>query len=89
MKYLLIYLLIINALGFGLMHRDKVRARKNRWRIPERTLMAVAALGGSLGSLLGMYAFWHKTRHRKFTLGLPAILMVQVAGLLYWVYITV
>lgn len=88
MKYLLIYLLIINALGFGLMHWDKVRARKNRWRIPERTLMAVAALGGSLGSLLGMYAFRHKTRHRKFTLGIPAILMAQVAGLLCWVYIT-
>lgn len=79
MKYLLAYLLIINAAGFLLMRSDKVRARKNRWRIPEATLMAVAALGGSAGSLLGMYTFRHKTRHRKFTLGIPAILVVQLA----------
>lgn len=78
MKYLLIYLLTINALGFLLMLADKVRAKKNRWRIPERTLMTVAALGGSVGSLLGMYTFRHKTRHRKFTLGIPAILVFQV-----------
>lgn len=74
MKYLLIYLLIINVAGFLFMLADKRRARKNRWRIPERTLMAVAAMGGSLGSLLGMYTFRHKTRHKKFTLGIPAIL---------------
>lgn len=79
MKYLLIYLLIMNALGFLLMLADKRRARKNRWRIPERTLMTVAALGGSVGSLLGMYTFRHKTRHRKFTLGIPALLVAQIA----------
>ena len=78
MKYLLVYLLIINAAGFLLMRSDKVRARKNRWRIPEATLMTIAALGGSVGSLLGMYTFRHKTRHRKFTLGIPAILVVQI-----------
>lgn len=79
MKYLLIYLLIMNALGFLLMLADKRRARKNRWRVPERTLMTVAALGGSMGSLLGMYTFRHKTRHKKFTLGIPALLVAQVA----------
>lgn len=79
MKYLLAYLLIINAAGFLLMRSDKVRARKNCWRIPESTLMTVAALGGSAGSLLGMYTFRHKTRHPKFTLGIPAILVVQLA----------
>lgn len=79
MKYLLIYLLIMNALGFLLMLADKRRARKNRWRIPERTLMTVAALGGSVGSLLGMYTFRHKTRHRKFALGIPALLVAQIA----------
>lgn len=79
MKYLLIYLLTINALGFLLMLADKHRARKNRWRISERTLMAVAALGGSVGSLMGMYTFHHKTRHRKFTLGVPALLALQLA----------
>lgn len=83
MKYLLVYLLIINAAGFLLMRSDKVRARKNRWRIPEATLMTVAALGGSIGSLLGMYTFRHKTRHLKFTLGIPAILVAQAALLTY------
>ena len=89
MKYLLVYLLIINAAGFLLMRSDKVRARKNRWRIPEATLMTIAALGGSVGSLLGMYTFRHKTRHRKFTLGIPAILVVQIviAAAIIQVYI--
>lgn len=85
MKYLLVYLLIINAAGFLLMRSDKIRARKKRWRIPEATLMTVAALGGSIGSFLGMYTFRHKTRHRKFTLGIPAILVFQLilAGILF------
>lgn len=78
MKYLLIYLFIINALGFLLMRADKARAKKNRWRIPERTLMTVAALGGSLGSLMGMYLFRHKTRHQKFVWGIPLLLAGQI-----------
>lgn len=78
MKYLLIYLLIINALGFGLMLVDKWKAKKNRWRIRESTLMLTAALGGSLGSLLGMYAFRHKTLHPKFTVGIPVFLALQI-----------
>lgn len=85
MKYLLVYLLIINALGFLLMRWDKAKARKNRWRIPEATLMAVATLGGSVGSLLGMYALHHKTRKAKFYLGIPAILVVQIALLIFGV----
>lgn len=75
---LLIYLMIINAAGFVLMLADKRKARKNLWRIPEATLFAAALLGGSPGILLGMYAFRHKTRHLKFTLGIPAILLVQI-----------
>lgn len=78
MKYLFLYLLIINAAGFALMLIDKWKAKKNRWRIPEATLMGVAALGGSIGSLLGMYTVRHKTQHLKFTLGIPLILAVQV-----------
>ena len=58
---------------------DKYKAKRNLWRIPEATLMTVAALGGSIGSLLGMYTVRHKTRHIKFTLGIPAILVAQVA----------
>ena len=76
-KLLIAYLLLINALGFGLMLLDKWKAKKNRWRIRESTLMLVAALGGSVGSLLGMYAVRHKTKHLKFTLGIPLILVVQ------------
>lgn len=76
-KLLIAYLLLINALGFGLMLLDKWKAKKNRWRIRESTLMLVAALGGSVGSLLGMYAVRHKTKHPKFTLGIPLILVAQ------------
>ncbi len=83
MELFLIYLLIINAVGFILMLVDKWKAKNKRWRIPEATLMGVAALGGSVGSLLGMYTFRHKTKHVKFTLGIPLILAVQLAALAY------
>lgn len=76
-KLLLLYLLIINASGFLLMLVDKRRAVKKQWRIPERTLMLCAAFGGSVGCLLGMYTVRHKTRHLKFTLGIPLILAAQ------------
>ena len=77
MKLLLYYLLIINAAGFLLMLVDKWKAKKNHWRIRESTLLIVAALGGSIGSLAGMYLFRHKTQHLKFTLGIPLILAAQ------------
>ncbi len=78
-KLILLYLVIINAAGFLLMLLDKLKARKKLWRIPEATLLGVAAAGGSVGSLIGMYLFRHKTRHLKFTIGIPAILAVQAA----------
>ena len=84
MKYLILYFLIINALGFILMLADKHKARKNKWRIPEATLMGVAALGGSIGSLLGMYTVRHKTRHLKFVIGVPLILVCQLGTVLYF-----
>ena len=77
MKLVLYYLLIINAAGFLLMLVDKWKAKKNRWRVRESTLLIVAALGGSIGSLAGMYLFRHKTQHLKFTLGVPLILAAQ------------
>ena len=86
MKFILIYLLIINAVGFVSMLADKRKARKNLWRIPEATLLAIAALGGSVGSLLGMYAVRHKTKHKKFTIGVPLILAAQVV-IAVWFYI--
>lgn len=75
---MLFYLFLINALGFALMLTDKRKAQKNHWRIPEATLITVAVLGGSMGSIAGMHLFRHKTRHPKFTLGLPVIFALQV-----------
>ena len=83
LKILLFYLLIINAATLLLMHADKRKARKNAWRIPEATLMGAAALGGSLGALLGMGLFRHKTKHPKFFIGIPVLLALQIL-LLVW-----
>ena len=88
MKYFLLYLLLINAAAFLLMLVDKIKAKKNRWRIPERTLFGSALLGGSIGALLGMYTFRHKTTHLSFTLGMPAILIAQVA-LAIWIFLKI
>ena len=78
MRLLILYLLIMNAAGAVSMLMDKRKAKKKLWRIPEATLLGIAALGGSVGSLIGMYAFRHKTKHIKFTLGIPAILIAQL-----------
>lgn len=72
------YLLALNLAGLLSMGIDKQRARKHRWRIPEKTLFLIAALGGSAGSILGMLLFRHKTRHLSFRLGMPAILALQI-----------
>lgn len=77
---MLVYLFIINAVGFILMLVDKYKAKKNLWRVPERTFFLVAVLGGSIGCLLGMYAARHKTKHFQFILGMPLILAVQVVA---------
>lgn len=86
MKFILIYLVIINAGAFLLMLLDKYKAIKKLWRIPEVTLIAAAILGGSLGSLLGMYAVRHKTKHTKFAVGIPLILIAQV--IISYLYLT-
>lgn len=78
MPALIPYLITVNAAAFILMIVDKYKAKKNLWRIPEATLMGVAVIGGSLGALAGMYLVRHKTRHKKFTVGIPLILIVQV-----------
>lgn len=77
-QILLVYLLLINAIGFLLMLVDKYKAKRNLWRIPEATLMGVAAIGGSIGTIAGMNLFRHKTKHPKFYIGLPAILALQI-----------
>lgn len=78
-KLILLYLLIINAISLLLMLADKRCAQKDLWRIPEKTLFTAALFGGSIGSILGMYLFRHKTRHWYFVLGMPAILIAQIA----------
>ena len=85
-KYFLIYIFIINTLSFILMYIDKRRAIKNKWRVSENTLMLISILGGSIGSILGMYKFRHKTKHLKFKLGNPAILIIQLTIIFYLLY---
>lgn len=72
------YLILINAASFLLMLSDKQKARKKMWRIPEKVLIGSAVIGGSLGALAGMYTFRHKTKHLKFTIGIPVILALQI-----------
>ena len=76
---LLGYFIIMNLIGFALMGIDKYRAKKRSFRIPEATLFIVAIIGGSIGSIIGMYAFRHKTRHWYFLYGMPLILFLQLA----------
>ena len=78
-----VYLLAVNLIAFVLMGVDKRRARRHTWRISEKTLFAAAILGGSLGGIAGMFAFRHKTKHLRFVLGLPAILLLQLAAAVF------
>jgi uncharacterized membrane protein YsdA (DUF1294 family) len=78
MNVLWIYLGVMNCLLFILMGVDKLKALKGAWRIPEATLFTFALLGGALGGTLGMYSFHHKTLHKKFAIGFPAITVVQI-----------
>lgn len=82
----LIYLLVINIAGFLSMMFDKIRAKKNTWRIRERTLFLLAILGGSIGSLAGMYLFRHKTKHWYFVLGMPLILILQIILVIFFYF---
>ena len=74
-----IYLLLMNLAAFIAMGVDKSKAKRGAWRIPEKTLFLLSFLGGSIGSLTGVYTFRHKTRHVKFTIGMPLILLFHLA----------
>ena len=87
MKLLLIYLLIINLAGFLAMYLDKQKAKKGKWRIPEKTLFLFAIAGGSIGTTLGMNLFRHKTKHWYFKFGMPMILVIQIALFVYFYFI--
>lgn len=85
-NYLIIYLIIINLFGFLLMGIDKKRAIKHQWRIKEKTLFLMAIIGGSVGSIIGMLTFHHKTKHKSFMMGMPLIMIVQILLICYFVF---
>ena len=81
--WVLLWVAAVSVVAFAMMGTDKRRARRGDWRIPEKSLFLAAVLGGSSGSILGMAAFHHKTRHWYFKVGMPAILIAQIA-LVVW-----
>jgi uncharacterized membrane protein YsdA (DUF1294 family) len=83
LKTVIIYLIIINLIGFYMMWSDKRRAKWGKWRIPEQTLFIITALGGGIGTIAGMYTFRHKTKKLKFTIGLPTILILEIILIVY------
>ncbi len=82
-KYFLIYLVLINLIGFIAFGIDKRKAKKHKRRVPEKRLIFIAIIGGSIGALLGMNVFHHKTLHKKFTIGIPLILILQIAIVIF------
>lgn len=77
-RNIIIYLVVINLIAFLSMLIDKKKAKWGRWRIPENTLFLYAILGGTIGSIIGMYTFRHKTKKTKFYIGMPALLVLQI-----------
>ena len=86
-RILIVYLLLANVIAFAMYGIDKRKAMKDQWRIPEKTLLLAALIGGSFGAFVGMQIFHHKTKHWKFILGVPACMILHVGlGVLYWWY---
>ena len=79
-----LYLLVINLIGFLSMGIDKFKAKNKLWRTKEKTLFVIAAIGGSIGSIIGMYVFRHKTKHNTFVYGMPIILGIQIGVIIYF-----
>lgn len=77
-KYIFIYLIVINLIGFTTMYADKKKSQRKQWRVPEARLFGIAIAFGSIGILSGMYTFRHKTKHMKFVLGIPLVLIIQI-----------
>ena len=82
----LIYLAVINVVTFFMYGIDKWKAKKSKWRVRETALLGLAVLGGSIGAWLGMKVWHHKTQHKKFKYGLPAIIIVQLILIAYYLY---
>ena len=84
-KNFVIYLIIINLIGFYVMWSDKRKAKKGRWRIPETTLFLITLLGGGIGTIAGMYTFRHKTQKIQFVIGFPFITILEIVTIVYFV----
>lgn len=78
MRYFIIYIVIINVIAFLAMYIDKRKAKYGKWRIPEQSLFILALIGGSIGAIIGMYTFRHKTKKLRFSVGFPVILVLQI-----------
>lgn len=87
MQNIILYFVIINIIGFFIMWLDKRKARKGSWRIPEKTLFLITALGGGLGTIAGMYTFRHKTQKIQFVIGFPFITILEIVTIIYFVWI--
>lgn len=83
---IIIYFIVINLFGFFIMWLDKRKARKGKWRIPEKTLFIITALGGGIGTIAGMYAFRHKTQKIAFVIGFPFITILEILLAVYWIF---
>lgn len=83
-KNIIIYLIAINVIGFLAMWLDKRKAQKGKWRIQEKTLFMITVLGGGIGTICGMYTFRHKTQKPAFTIGFPAILILEIITVIYF-----
>lgn len=83
-QFSIIYLIVVNMAGLGIMAADKSKAKRRAWRVPEKTLFFISLIGGSIGTWGGMYLFRHKTKHWYFVIGMPAILIAQLAFIFYF-----
>ena len=84
--FILVYLIIVNMLGLVLFGIDKWKAKHDKWRISEATLLSVTAIGGSIGAWVGMKVWHHKTMHKKFKYGIPLVMVLQFSLLLFTLY---
>lgn len=85
LQNIIIYFIIINIVGFLAMYIDKQQAKKGKWRIPEKTLFIITALGGGIGTIAGMYTFRHKTQKVAFVVGFPAITILEIICIIYYI----
>lgn len=85
-RNIIMYFIIINVIGFLIMFIDKQKAKKGAWRVPEKALFIITALGGGIGTISGMYAFRHKTQKLQFVVGLPFITILEIILAIYWIF---